>query len=213
MDSTRHNRADRRAIRREQRTQSPLLSIPFRQLRNRLPPLEVISPEQVEQIHAASMHILENVGLKFLDAEALDLWQKAGAKVDQANQRVWLDRGLVLELVAQAPACFTWRARNPEHNLTIGGNAINFLPHAGMVFAANLDMGRRPGRLDDYEKLQKLVQMCNVLHLAGVILVEPHDVEVSFRHLHRQYLGYTLTDKVVLEAAHGRVIPTDALNI
>jgi len=29
----------------------------------------------------------------------------------------------------------------------------------------------------------------------------------------RRYLGYTLTDKVVLEAAHGRVIPTDALNI
>jgi trimethylamine--corrinoid protein Co-methyltransferase len=115
--------------------------------------------------------------------------------------------------VAQAPATFRWLARNPEHHLTVGRNQINFAPHGGTVFAASLDIGRRPGRLEDYQKLQRLVQMCNVLHLAGEQLIVPHDVEVSARHLQRLYLSLTLSDKALMEAAHGRIIPGDALNM
>jgi trimethylamine--corrinoid protein Co-methyltransferase len=206
-------RAARRAAQRQSRSQSPLLKIPFQQLRNRFSPLELISPEQVEQLHAASMQILEAIGLDFLDDEALDLWQKAGARVDHSAQHVWLDRHLVLELVAKAPATFTWRARNPDHNLFIGGDSIVFAPHGGTVFAANLEIGRRPGLLKDYHNLQKMVQMCNLLHSAGEQLVVPHDVEVSARHLQRLLSGFTLTDKAIQEAAHGRIIPNDALDM
>jgi trimethylamine--corrinoid protein Co-methyltransferase len=188
-----------------------LLKIPFRQIRNPLRPLELISPEALEKLHQASMHILENIGLDFLDDQALALWQKAGAKVDHTQRHVWLDRNLVLELVARAPAAFTWRARNPERNVLIGANTINFAPHGGTVFAANLDMGRRPGLLVDYLNFQKLVQQCNLLHFAGEQLVVPHDVAVSARHLRRLHSGFTLTDKAVMEAAHGRIIPADAV--
>lgn len=209
----REMRAARRAAQRQSRSQSPLLKIPFRRLRNPLPPLELISPEQIEQLHQASLQILETIGLDFLDNEALDLWQQAGARVDRSTQHVWLDRGLVLELVAKAPTSFTWRARNPDRSVFIGGDTINFAPHGGTVFAANLERGRRPGLLQDYHNLQKLVQMCNVVHFAGEQLVVPHDVEVSNRHLRRLLSGFTLTDKAVMEAAHGRIIPGDALTM
>ncbi|MCL4298604.1 MAG: trimethylamine methyltransferase family protein [Anaerolineae bacterium] len=204
-------RAARRAAQRHSRSQSPLLKIPFRRISNRLAPLELISAEQVEQLHQASLQILEQTGLDFLDDESLELWQKAGAKVDRSARHVWPDRHLVLELVAQAPQTFTWRARNPERNLFIGGDALVFAPHGGTVFAANLEIGRRPGLLKDYHNLQKLVHMCNLLHTSGEQLVAPHDVEVSARHLHRLLSGFTLTDKAIQEAAHGRVIPHDAL--
>ncbi|MBI1882284.1 MAG: trimethylamine methyltransferase family protein [Chloroflexi bacterium] len=207
----RETRAAKRAAQRQSRGQSPLLKIPFRQVRNHLSPLELISSEQVEQLHVASMRILETIGLDFLDDEALDLWQKAGARVDHSARHVWLDRNLVLELVAKAPTTFTWRARNPEHNLLIGGDTIVFAPQGGTVFAANLEIGRRPGLLQDYHNLQKMVQMCNLIHTSGEQLVVPHDVEVSARHLYRLLAGFTLTDKAIQEAAHGRIIPNDAL--
>ncbi|HXV42164.1 MAG TPA: trimethylamine methyltransferase family protein, partial [Anaerolineae bacterium] len=209
----RETRAARRAAQRQSRSQSPLLKIPFRQLRNPLAPLELISPEQIEQLHQASMQILESIGLDFLDDEALDLWQKAGAKVDRSARHVWLDRDLVLELVAKAPTSFTWRARNPEHNIFIGNNTLVFAPQGGTVFAASLEVGRRPGLLKDYHNLQKLVQLCPLLHTTGEQLVVPHDVEVSARHLQRLWSGFTLTNKAIQEAAHGRIIPTDALNM
>lgn len=38
------------------------------------------------------MRILEEIGIAFLDAETLALWQQAGAKVDHSAQHLWIDR-------------------------------------------------------------------------------------------------------------------------
>lgn len=206
-------RSDQRTIRRRQRAETPLLKLPFRQPRNPLVPLEILSPQQIEELHEASMHILENVGLDFLDDEALDLWGKAGAKVDRAGQHVWIDRGLLLETIASAPASFTWRARNPERNVFIGGNSLAFGPNGGMVYASSLDKGRHAGTMLDYENFVKLSHLCNVLHFGCWEQVTPQDVPVSIRHLRRLYAGFTLSDKAVMEAAHGREITTDLLRM
>ena len=206
-------RTQKRAARRRQRLQSPLLNIPFRQLRHPGPPYEMLTIEQIERLHQASMRILETVGIDFLDAEALDIWQKAGAKVDPKARHVWIDRELLMETIAQAPPAFTWRARNPEHSVFVGENAITFGPNGGMVYAASLDRGRRPGVMEDYENFLKLSQMCHVLHYATWEQVTPQDVPASTRHLYRLYAGLTLTDKVVMEAAHGREITSDCLNM
>ena len=107
--------ADRRRRRRESkksRAQSPYFSIPSCQLQNPWPPYEIAGPQKIEEIHNASMHILENTGIRFQDGEALDLWAQAGAKVDRSRQHVWPDRGLIAELIAKAPASFTFRARS-----------------------------------------------------------------------------------------------------
>ncbi len=159
------------------------------------------------------MHILENVGLDFLDDEALDLWGKAGAKVDRTSQHVWIERGLLLETIASAPASFTWRARNPERNVFIGGNSLAFGPNGGMVYASSLDKGRHVGTMLDYENFVKLSQLCNVLHFGCWEQVTPQDVPVSIRHLRRLYAGFTLSDKAVMEAAHGREITADLIHM
>jgi trimethylamine--corrinoid protein Co-methyltransferase len=178
-----------------------------------MPPLTRLDAAAEEKIHNASMQILEEISIAFMDDEALDMWQAAGAKVDMGRQQVWLDRHLVLELVAQAPAQFTWRARNPERNVLIGGDHIAFVPQGGVVFAQDLANGRRPGQLKDYHQFMKIAHMCNALHFAGEQLVVPHDVPVSYRHLQRSLAAFTLSDKAYMEAAHGRIITADAVQI
>ena len=129
-------------------------SAPFRQLRNPWPPLNVASPEQVEDLHEASMRIVENTGIEFLNSEALELWEQAGADVqrnaDGKRGRVRMDRALLLETVAQAPSSFTLHARNPECNVHIGDNAIVFATASGPAYSTNLERGpppRHAGRL------------------------------------------------------------------
>lgn len=198
---------------RRTRPDSPLADKPFRPLQNPYAPVEILSPAQIEQIHAASLHILENIGLEFLDDEALDYWQKAGATVDPATHHVRLDGGLVLELVAKAPAHFTLQARNPAHSLTIGGNHINFATVGAVPYYTDLDHGRRPGTLADFQRMVKLAQVCGPIHVVEGLLVEPQDVPVDRRNLEKGLAVFTLSDKVMTTAAHGRVTAQDYVNM
>ncbi|MFN8443149.1 MAG: trimethylamine methyltransferase family protein [Caldilineaceae bacterium] len=182
-------------------------------LYNPFPPVEILDTQQIEQIDNASLQVLEQIGIDFLDAEALSLWKGAGARVDFARQHVWIKRSLIRELIASAPPTFPWRARNPLHDLTIGGNAINFGPCGGMVFAHDLERGRRPGTLADLHDFYKLGQMCKWLHFGSWEQVAPSDVNINLRHLHRLYAALTLSDKPVMEAAHGRIITGDCIEM
>ncbi len=207
-------RSDRRAARLQaRRADSPVARLRGQQPRVSFPPVEWLGPEALEQLHDASMRILENIGLDFMDDEALSMWAEAGAQVDHAAQHVRLDRGLVLELVARAPKTFTWRGRNPARDVAVGGNAVAFMPQGGVVYVNSLDTGRRPGTLADYENFLKINQSLNVIHFAGEQLIAPAEVEVSLRHLRRLQLAVTLSDKPLMEAAHGREITTDAVNV
>ena len=205
--------AIRRAERQRRRRHSPLAHIPWQKILNTYPALTVLTPEHLQRVHDASMHVLEEIGIAFMDAETLDMWEKAGARVDHSAQHVWFDGEMVLELVAKAPAQFDWRSRNPGRAVTVGGDHITFAPNGGTVFAQDMDSGRRPGTMQDYDNFLKLMQMCNAIHYSGDQLVVPHDVPVSFRHLRRSFSALTLTDKAFMEAPHGRVISADAVEM
>ena len=199
----------------ESRRASPIdaSSAPFRSLRNPWPPLEVISADEVERLHEAAMHILENVGVEFLDAEALDLWARAGADVDRSIQRVRIDRGLLLESVAKAPSSFTLHARNPARSVVIGGDHVVFSPVGGPAYSTNFERGRRPGTLADYEDLIRLTHAFNVLHHASEGHVEPADLPATTRHLDGMRALMTLTDKTIMGPARGRLVTADAIEM
>ena len=185
------------------------LKMPFQQLTSPVEPYRWVSEEKLDQLHEASMWILENVGMAFMDPQALDIWEKAGAKVDHKEERVWIDRGLLMESIAHAPSQFTWHARNPAYNFTIGGNHLAFTPNSGMPYVWSLDDGRRPSTLDDFTNSVKLAHSLPFFQLAGGPFVEPQDVAVSHRHLERMRIMLTHTDRAVRDVAHGYVIPED----
>ncbi len=201
---------DRRSRRRPRPlAATPLADKPFRHSRNPFAPLEPLSAEQVRQIDDASMRILEEVGIDFLDGEALDLWAAAGADVDHAAQHVRIDRVLLRQLIGRAPAQFTLRARNPERSLLIGGDAINFATVGGAPFYSDLESGRRPGTLADFRRMVQLAQQCGPIHMVEGLLVEPQDVPVAVRHLEKALAQFTLSDKALTAAAHGRAVAAD----
>ena len=71
-------------------------------LRNRFAALEALDAEQLEFIHEVSLRIAEEEGVEVIGDQALDLFRKAGAMVDDDGV-VRMDRGLLLETVARAP--------------------------------------------------------------------------------------------------------------
>ena len=72
-----------------------LRQLPWRRIYNPYNPLEILSDDQVEAIHEASLRILEEMGLEFMSPQALDLLKRAGADVNFDTQMVRFDRALI----------------------------------------------------------------------------------------------------------------------
>ncbi len=83
---------ERGAVRRRPRRAAPgIPQLPPRRLVNPFPPAEVLSADQVEAIHLASLEILRDTGIEVLGDRAIDLLRGAGASIDAATRRVRLD--------------------------------------------------------------------------------------------------------------------------
>ncbi|MEO3430574.1 trimethylamine methyltransferase family protein [Pelagibius sp. CAU 1746] len=195
------------------RGQTGLRQPPWRSLENPYQPLEVLSPEQIEMIGDAAFRILEDVGMDFLHPEALEILSKAGAEVEPGSERVRFDRGLVKEVLAHAPAQFTLHARNPEHDLAIGGRHVAFGSVASAPNASDLDAGRRPGNQHDYRNFLRLTQAFNIVHFIAGYPVEPVDLHPATRHLDAIRDCIVLTDKAFHAYSLGRTRILDALEI
>ncbi len=165
-------------------------------LKRRLPLTEPMDAEQIARLDAASMDILENVGVQFRDPIALADWRQAGAKV--VGELVYLDRGLVRELIATIPSSFTYHARNPAKNLPFGGDRAMFVPMTGAPYLRDLEDRRREPTLDDLANFHKLSHMLPALHSSAHHIVEPGDHPISQRHLRITYSSMKYSDKTFM---------------
>lgn len=190
VGTVRRGRGARKAIRQTQDTRM----LPA--LKRKLPLTEPLTPEQIEKIDAASMDILENVGVRFRDDVALADWKRAGAKVD--GELVYLDRHLVRELIATIPESFTYHARNPANNLPFGQDHAIFVPMTGAPFLRDLDDVRRNPTLDDLANFHKLSHMLPAIHSSAHHIVEPYDWPISQRHLRITYSSMKHSDKTFM---------------
>ncbi|MDD9738815.1 trimethylamine methyltransferase family protein [Marinovum sp. SP66] len=187
-------RAGGRAARRSLRSTRDVTMLPG--LTNRLPLCEVMEGAQVAQIDAASMDILENVGVVFRDSVALADWRRAGAKV--VGERVYLDRGLVRGLIASIPSEITYHARNPANTVALGGRQAVFVPMTGAPYLRDLDDRRRNPTLADLAMFHKLSHMSPALHSTAHHIVEPYDHPISQRHLRITYSSMKHSDKMFM---------------
>jgi trimethylamine--corrinoid protein Co-methyltransferase len=199
--------------RRERRTAGGINQLPWRTYRNPYSPIQAVTADQLEAIHNASLRILEELGIEFLDDEARVILKQQGAEVAPDGTRVRMPRELVLQHVAKAPKEFTLHARNPARNLTFGANHINFGSVASAPNVSDLDRGRRPGNFSDYCDLLKLVQTFNVVQFTGGYPVEPADLPPATRHLDAHHAAITLTDKIWHPYSLGRERIEDAIEM
>ena len=204
----------RRGRRRERATPAPALAQrPFTRLKRLYPSVALISDDQVEHIHQASLKLLSDTGLDVLHEGARAVMKKAGADVREGETRVRFDPDLIVESIATVPSEFTLHARNAQHNVTMGGNNIVFNMMASAPNCSDTDMGRRAGNQEDYRNFLKLAQMHNVLHVTGGYPVEPVDIHASIRHLDCIQDYITLTDKAYCIYSLGKERVADAIEM
>ena len=165
-------------------------------LKRKLPLMEPMTSDQITRIDAASMDILENVGVHFRDEIALADWKGAGAKV--VDEVVYLDRNLIRELITTIPETFTYHARNAANSLPFGKDHGIFIPMTGAPYLRDLEDVRRNPTLKDLANFHKLSHMLPVIHSSAHHIVEPYDHPISQRHLRITYSSMKYSDKTFM---------------
>ena len=194
QDKTINNRRNRRSNhQRVKRTIDNFAQLPFEQPKAIHQPVNIISEDNVQAIHSHSMDILEKIGIEILSPRAISIFKKAGARID--GERVYVGRDIIEHAIKTAPSQFILYARNPAHNVIIGGDYMAFAMSASAPNSCDLDNGRRPSNSDDFKNLTRLAQLINSVHCMSGYPVEPQDWHVRTRHLHAMYHHAVLTDK------------------
>ena len=184
---------------------------PWTQPRLPFEPLRGVSDDELEAIHEASLRVLAETGIDFLDETARRQLVDVGCRVD--GDRVRFDPDLVMHLVSTAPAEFTMHAPSPARNLHMGGNVLTYTSVASPPFVTGLGRDRRDGNRDDYRNLIKLGQVLNAVHTVAGYPVEPMDLHPSVRHLYATHDMLTLSDKVPFVYSLSRQRNLDAIEM
>ena len=185
--SARRGRQARQAARRAPPPPAPAY------LTRRLPLYQMHGDEALALLETNADRILAEIGIDFIDDEALALWRAAGATVE--GQRVRMPPGLCQELIAGAPRQFIQHARNPARSVQVGGDATVFVPAYGAPFVSGNGGDRRYATLADFENFVKLAYLHPGPHHSGGTVCEPVDRTVNKRHLDMVHAHLRLSDK------------------
>jgi trimethylamine--corrinoid protein Co-methyltransferase len=143
---------------------------------------EVLSSEEVERIHAASMELLTNVGVRVEWPVARDLFRQAGAEVDDEGERVRLSETLIGQAVDRAPSRFQLYGADPGFSLDLGGGSVSFAGLGTPTHILDPETGeRREATMEDVVRHIKLINGCRHIHNSQMD-VWPGDIPMTTIH-------------------------------
>ena len=186
-------RSRREGARRGAVGKATIQQLPRRKVTRMFPPMQIVSADEIESIHQASLQVLSEIGMDFTLPQARDMLKAAGADVQ--GERVRFDPAMIEDLMKSAPSEFTFHARNPENSQRLGGSNMAFGTVASPPNASDMDTGRRSGNQVDFRNFVKLAQYFNAIGFLSGYPVEPTDIHASIRHLEALRDMALLTDK------------------
>ncbi|MBU7006102.1 trimethylamine--corrinoid protein Co-methyltransferase [Peptococcaceae bacterium DYL19] len=88
--------------------------------------MQSMAPAQLDEIHNATLKVLQFTGIKVYCPEALQTLAEGGADVDFVSGRVRIPAYLVEDAIASAPSYVILAARDPQHDVYVGGKRVHF---------------------------------------------------------------------------------------
>lgn len=114
------------------------------------PRLQVINKAQIDQIHAATMDVLERTGVKITHSRALEILSGAGASV--SGDRVKIPAWLVEDAIRKAPSRIVLGTRTGKRNVVLERDKSFFGPSLDCVDYMDPETHKRTRFASDHVK-------------------------------------------------------------
>jgi len=156
----------------------------------------VLSRDNLEAIHLATLDILERTGVKVYSQKILKMLDEAGCVVDFRKQSALIPPYLVNEALMKKGSV-TLYARNPKYDVKLDGRHVHINTDGTGTNTLDLETGqRRPSVRDDIEKSAIIADALDEIHVYWP-MVSALDIPAHIRHLHELATSFENTEKHV----------------
>ena len=160
-----------------------------------------LTDEQIEKIHAASLEILERIGVRLDLQEAVDILKKAGAKVTE-DGLVHVPPKLVETALMIAPKEVTLYDRHGKPAMPVGGNRCFFGPGSDCLKIIDHRSGerRQPVIRDVVEGARLCDALSNIDFAMSMVL--PSDVDQTIADIYQMEAMLSQTTKPIIYVSY-----------
>jgi trimethylamine--corrinoid protein Co-methyltransferase len=123
----------------------------------------ILSEEEQERVHAQSLRLLAEAGVRFHGKKAPQVFRKNGLSFDEDQLIVKIPPEVVTHALEQAPKQFVLAARNPLYNFPMPSMMTRYGLDGTAAFMIDFHTGqRRYGTRQDIEDGMRVFQACDM---------------------------------------------------
>jgi trimethylamine--corrinoid protein Co-methyltransferase len=133
--------------------------------------LEILSGNEIDRIHEATLSVLEETGVKVLDPDAFEVLRDAGSEADLKTSVVKIPEHVLKEGIKKAPSSFTLFGREKDYKLKFEPGRTYLSSQGSSTFVLDLETGtRRRSTLKDLKSFYILVDALENIHHASWVV-------------------------------------------
>jgi trimethylamine--corrinoid protein Co-methyltransferase len=132
-----------------------------------LKPVELLTEDQVQAVHNATLEVMRTTGVKMEHPQALALLKKHGCIIDDDSMLVKFPAELVEACRQQVPANYTAKAPLSCNDLAMGGNRLYFTHTSGMQSVDLQTMEQRIPSKSDYIEAIRVLEALDTIDMLG----------------------------------------------
>jgi len=144
--------------------------------------LNVFTEAEMDDIHLATLEVLERTGVWVEDGEALDIFKDGGCRVDRETRMVTIPPHVVEDAIRSSPAKLVLGARDPRNALVLEPGRVSFCNFDEGIMVNDLRTGEhREPVLQDVAEISRLVDALSHIDAyepAGSPTDRPHETAV-----------------------------------
>lgn len=164
-----------------------------------MPKLRLLSDSNVDDIHAASLMVLEKTGVLVKNNPALKLLHDAGCRID--SNKAYIPGNLVEETIKKVPSSFKLHSREGEKVHEVGGDNVIYNPGSAAIFFIDRESRKmRRARAHDFKELVRLTDGLEYIYAQSTAMV-PADVPEGISDLYRLYVILKNSTKPIITGA------------
>lgn len=155
----------------------------------------ILKESDLDQIHEATLEILEKTGLRVLSKRARDIYADAGCIIEELNKMVKFPPCLVKDAVDSAPERVLLAARNRDNDIVLEGEKVYFKNFATGIKVIDPYTGNY--RDSTKEDLGNIARFCDAIEEVDffTLAVSAQDIPLEVRDLHEAEVVLSNTSK------------------